>query len=370
MNRTPSPDLQGIISDRDIFIAVVSNIFGVMTLTVPRLIAESTLSSDGWMSVFLGGLIASLCGWIVAKIASSFPNQTFLSYASYLLSKPVAVVMTLIFSIQYIVVTAYNVREIAVLSHQYLFDYTPQEVVSLAFLLVVIYAVCGSQAAIFRLNVLFFPILISGLLIVILLPIGIIQWEGLLPFFQTDFKGYVQSTYYSIVNMLGFGIVLFYIGLVQKPQKTAKLTAIGVMVTMMFNVAIYIVCIGVFGNATIQNMFFPTFDLSRSAEIPGGFFERFDAFLFLFWTIIFFTTAMMAFDIAVMTIRMVFRKFKKINLVLILSPIIFLISMLPETYLDIVYFNKLLGHFMFSYFVIVTLMLGIAFKIKGGKSSG
>lgn len=99
MNRLP--DTKGIISDRDILVAVITNIIGVLTLTSPRSIAEVTDSSDGWIVIIVGGLIASGCAWIVAKIASSFPNQTFLSYASYLLSKPVAVIITFIFSIQF-----------------------------------------------------------------------------------------------------------------------------------------------------------------------------------------------------------------------------------------------------------------------------
>lgn len=367
MNR--SPDYQGIVSDRDILITVITNIIGVLTLTSPRVVAEVTNSSDGWITVLLGGIIASLCGWFIAKIASSFPNQSFLTYTSYLLSKPVAIVMTLIFSLQFFMTTVFYVRELAALSHQYLFDHTPQEIISLTFLFVVIYAVSGSQAGIFRLNVLFFPILVVGLFLVIFLPIGLIDWEGFLPLFQTDFEGYLKGTYFSVVNMLGFAIVFFYIGLVKNPRNTPKMTAYGVLVTMGFNLVIYLVCVGVFGNTTMRNMFFPTFDLSRTVEIPGGFFERFDAFLFLFWTIIFFTTATMALDVTVMTLRMVFRNFKKINAVIMLSPIIYFTSMVPKSYLDVVSFNRLLGHFTIKYFLLVTILLGIAFKIKGGNSS-
>lgn len=302
-------------------------------------------------------------------LQKSLHRFLILSYASYLLSKPVAVIITFIFSIQFFLITAFNVRELSALSHLYLFDHTPQEVVSLTFLLVVVYAVSGSRAAIFRLNALFFPILIVGLLLVIMLPIRLIHFEQLLPVFQTDLKGFVKGTYFSLINMLGFGIVLFYIALVKKPEKTPKMTAIGVLVTTAFNVLIYIVCIGVFGNITTRNLFFPTFDLSRTAEIPGGFFERFDAFLFLFWTIIFFTTAMIAYDITVMTLRMIFKKLKKMTAVLMLSPIIFFASMIPKTYLDIMFFNRFLGHFTCIYLFIVTLLLAAAFKIKGGNSN-
>jgi len=368
MNR--SPDTVGIISDRDLFISIITNIIGVLTLTFPRVIAQDTSGSDGWISILMGGLIASLFAWIVSKIAISFPNQSFYSYATYLLSKPVAFVITFIFSLLFTAVSAFNVSEIVFLSHQYLFDRTPEEIIALTFLLVVVYAVSGSQAAIFRLNILFFPILLVGLLLVIFLPISIVQLKELFPIFQTDFTGYIKSTGTSTICFLGFIINFFYIALVKNPKKIPKLSVMAVSISTFCYLIIFLVCISVFGNVTTGNLFYPTFDLSRTVEIPGGFFDRFDAILFVFWTIIFFTSAMMGFDTAVMALRMLFRRLKKMTAILILSPIIFYISMLPKSYLELIYYNKGLGYFTLFYLIIVTILLGVAFKIKGGKSGG
>lgn len=357
---------EGFISDRDIFIIVTSNIIGVLTLTLPRIIAAETSAADGWMAIVAGGEIACLLAWIVAKIASAFPNQSFFSFASYLVTKPVAVFITLLFTLQYIAIASFQVREIAALSHQYLFDHTPAEVISLTFLLVVVYAVSGSRASIFRLSVLFFPIVIGGLIIVILLPLAFIDIENLLPIFQTDFRGYLKATQSSINSFMGFGIVLFYIAFVKNPQNTPKMTVLGTLLPVILSLFAFVICIGVFGNAVTSNLFFPTFDLSRTVEIPGGFFERFDAILFVIWTIIIFTTCLLAFDLAVLTISMIFTKFKKMNIILALSPVIFFISMLPKNYLELIQVSKYIAIFTFIYFLIVTLLLAVAYKIKGG----
>ncbi|RHW35799.1 spore gernimation protein [Lysinibacillus yapensis] len=360
---------EGFISDRDIMIAVISNIIGLLTLTLPRLLAANTNSSDGWLAIVLGGGIVSFFAYIVSKIASSFPNQSFFSYASYLVSKPLAVFFTLMFTLQYLAIASFQVREISVLAHQYLFDQTPREVIALAFLLVVIYAVSGSHAAIFRLNVLFLPIIIGGLLILILLPLGFIRTENLLPVFQTDIKGYLKATYSSITSFMGFGIVLFYIALVKSPENTPKMAVRGVLVITFLNLLLYIVCIGVLGNLTTENLFFPSFDLSRTVDIPGGFFQRFDSILFVVWTMIIFTTALMAFDIAVMTLMMVFEKLKKIKVIFTLSPILFFISMLPKDYLELTKVSSVMSSFIVIYLVIVTILLGVAYKIKGGNQN-
>lgn len=359
-------DVEGIISDRDIYFAVVTNITGVLTLTLPRVIAKDTISIDGWLSILIGGSLACVIAFLITKISASFPNQSFFSYTSQLLSKPLAMIITLLFTLQYFAITTFHVREISALSHQYLFESTPIEVISLSFLLVVLYAVMGSRAAIFRLNVLFFPILIVGMLVVIVLPIGLIQLEDLLPVFQTDFKGYITSTYSSMTSFFGFGVAIFYIAYVKNPKKTPKMTAWGIMTLTLFNIVLYIVCIGTFGYLTTRNLFFPTFDLSRTVEIPGAFFERFDAILFALWTIILFTTTLMAFDITVLTIMMVFKKLKKFPIVLTLAPIIFFFSMIPKSYLELININRFMNHFIFINLLIVTILLGVAYKIKGG----
>jgi len=360
---------KGIISDRDILIAVTTNILGVMTLSLPRIIAEETISSDGWVGIMLGGGVACIFAWVVAKLAILYPNESFFSIASQLLTKPVGVIITLFFSLQYISITSFQVREISALAHQYLFDQTPLEVISLAFLLVVAYGVCGSRAGIFRLNVLFFPFVLGGLILLILLPLGLIKPENLLPVFQTDLKGYIKSSYSSLNTFFGFGIILFYISLVKNPKNTPKMTVLGISINVFLYTLLYIVCIGTFGNSTTANLFFPTFDLSRTVVIPGGFFERFDSFLFLLLTMVLFTHCLMAFDIVVMTIMMVFNKTKKIKLVITLTPIIFFMSMIPKDYIELIKISKYIGFIKLISLLLVVILLGVAYKFKGGRQS-
>lgn len=359
----------GFISDRDILIAVTINILGVYTLSLPRLLAEDTTAADGWIGILLGGSIASILAWAVAKLALLFPNKSFFFIASQLVTKPVAVIITLLFTLQYIVITSFQVREISALAHQYLFDQTPLEIISLSFLLVVVYGVCGSRASIFRLNILFFPFVMGGLLILILLPFALMKPENLLPVFQTDFKGYFKSTYSGLSTFMGFGIILFYIALVKNPKNTPKMTILGIMINTFLYILLYIVCIGTFGNSTTSNLFFPTFDLSRTVEIPGGFFERFDAFLFLTWTIILFVHSLMAFDIVVMTITMVFNKVKKTKLAITLTPLIFFISMIPKDYIELTAVARYVSLLKLTSLVLVVVLFWSAYKVKGGGQS-
>ena len=357
------------IQNKDIMFAVTSNTLSITILFLPRYITENTVSSDGWITILLGGLIAIILGWLLAKIAVSFPNESFLSFATYLVSKPVAIVLCLLFILQYIAISSFQMREIATLSHEYLFDRTPLEVVCLAFILVVIYAASGSRAAIFRLNILFAPFIIGGLMLLILTPIGAIKIENLLPVFETDFKGILKGTLSSLNALLGFSIVLFYISLIKKPIKATKMTVLGILWPIIFYVIIFIVCVGVFGNITINNVYYPVFELSKIVSIPGVFFERFDSILFIIWTIIVFTTSLMAFDIAVLLLNLIFPKFKKQTIVFFLSPIIFLLAILPKNFIQINEIAKYMSYIEIIYIVFVTFLLGTMLLIKGVRAN-
>lgn len=357
------------INDKDIMFAVASNIISITILFLPRYISENTISADGWISIFFGGIIAMAFAWLLAKIASSFPSQSFLSFATYLVSKPVAIMLSIIFIAQYIAISSFQIREIATLSHEYLFDRTPLEVICLAFILVVIYAVSGSRAAIFRLNILFFPFVIGGLLLLIIFPLGAMRLENLLPIFETDLKGIVKGSTSSLHAFLGFSIVLFYISLVKKPKQTPKMTVLGILWPFFFYLTIFIVCIGVFGNATTNNLYYPVFELSKTVSNPGNFIERFDSILFIIWTIIVFTTSLMAFDIAVLLLNLLFKKANKQTIIFILSPIVFFLAMLPTNYIEINKIAKYMVYIEICFLVFVTFLLGVMLLIKGVKTN-
>ncbi|WP_449442743.1 GerAB/ArcD/ProY family transporter [Ureibacillus acetophenoni] len=307
--------------------------------------------------------------WILAKIASSFPNQSFFTFSSYLLSKPIALIISILFLLQFLGTVAFQVREVTVLAHQYLFDRTPIEVISLSFLLVIVYGVSGSRAAIFRICVLFYPTLIFGVLILILMPFSLFEVDNLFPIFQTNFEGYLRGSYSSLNIFLGFSIILFYIALVKEPKKSPVMVVKGIMTGVLFTFLLFLTCIGVFANATTRNLFFPVFDLSRAVEIPGGFFERFDVILFVIWTMIIFVSTLFTMDLIVMIIMMVFKKAKKMNVIFTITPIIFLISMLPIDYIELTDIGSFLANWMLVLLILSTILLGITYKLKGGNQN-
>src|SRR5699024_3281538 len=88
---------------------------------------------------------------LAVHVASYFPGKPFLEYAPTLVTKPIAILFALVLIISHIFLAGFITRTVAYIAQQYLFERTPMEVLALLFLLVVIYAVCGSRVGLFRL---------------------------------------------------------------------------------------------------------------------------------------------------------------------------------------------------------------------------
>jgi len=357
------------ISEREIMIAVPSIVIGVGALSFPKSLASMTIAADGWLPILVGGVIAVLITWCIAKMSASFPNQSFLTYASRIVTKPLALVLTFIFSILSLQIAIYQMRQIADISKQYIFDQTPVEVIALVFLLVVIYAVAGSRVGLFRLNALFLPIILFILLLLIVFSLNKFEKEHLFPIFETSFMEYVKGMDSVISSYTGFGILWFYIVLVKQPKKAPKSAAIGMCVPVILYILIFIVCIGVFGNEVTRNLIFPTVELAKNAEIPGEFFERFDSVFFTIWIMAIFNTATLALDVSVFALTSIFKKTPKHKILFILSPIVYIVAMFPENFLEVSTYGTYIGYTVFLYSIFVAILLYTVGKLRGVRFS-
>lgn len=351
------------ISDKELMIAVPSIIIGVGILTLPKELAEDTIAVDGWIPIFITGLFFIGYAWLLTKLASMFPHQSFINFASSLVTKPIAIVFTFLLALEGIFISGVVIRAISDIAKEYLFDRTPIEVISLTFLLVVVYAISGSRAGLFRINMMFFPIIISIILIVGIFSINSFDVTNYLPVFKTDVSGFVHSTKTSLFAYSGPFILLLYTSLVRNPKSAPKRAAYGMSIVPLMYIIIYFMCVGVFGYTATANVNYPIIELAKEIEIPGGFFERFDSIFFVIWIMAIFNTITMGLDAAVFALESIF-KLKKMQLLYILSPLLFLIGMLPADILAVKRFSEFVSIYGLIIKTLIILVLLFMVKIK------
>ncbi|WP_068785458.1 GerAB/ArcD/ProY family transporter [Paenibacillus phocaensis] len=351
----------------EVFASVANMVIGFGVLMLPRTIVETTRSVDGWISILIGGWVALMFTWIVAKLISRFPKRNLYDIASAVIGKPAAVLFTLLFAGYMLTFVAYETRGVASISRIYLFDRTPVEVICLVFLLVLIYGVAGPSVALFRLNTLFLPIVILLLFILFLMNISLFKFNNLMPFFVTDWRSVVVASKESAFSFIGFEILLFYNAVINQPKKVAKASMFGILIPLVLYVLTFIFTVGVFGLEVTGSMLYPTAELAKQVQVPGGFFERFESIFFSVWVLTLFNTASMAYDVALQALEAVFKKAKRITLAFWLGPLIFLVVMQPQNLIEIQQFGEWISYAGIGLGMILPTMLLLLSILRGVK---
>lgn len=357
------------IGEKELTFTVASIIIGGGFLTFPAGLAEQTIGSDGWIPIVIMGSAFSFLTWMIATLAARFPGQSFLEYTSTIVSKPVAIVLTSIYGIIFLMLSSYVVRSIGSSSKEYLLDRTPVEVTTLIFLLVVTYAVGSSRIGLIRINMLFLPPIVIIAILILIFNVQTFDVDNIRPVFKTDVGGYLAGFKAIIPSLIGFEIVLFYMSFVRQPKNAPKAATIGVIIPVVLYLLVFIMCIGVFGQVGTANMLNPTIDLAKRAEVPGMILGRSESIFFVIWLMAIFTSAAMTFDIAIIAVRSIFSKLKKTTVIFVLAPIYYFISMMPKNYIQLEQFGAFFSYTLLLFTIVITVLLLIVAKVRGVKGS-
>ncbi|MDF2959746.1 MAG: spore germination protein [Paenibacillus sp.] len=350
--------------------SIASMILGMGVLTLPRNIANSTRFFDGWISIALAGTASLVMVWILSSLTSSFPKRTFFEYVSLITSKPVGYVMTGLFSSSYLLFTAYEIRSLAEVAKQYLFNKTPIEFIALFFWLVIIYAVAGSRVGLLRLNLLFFPIVAVVLSLVLFLNVGLIEPRHFKPMFVSDWRGIAKGAQNSGFSFLGFEIVLVYAVYLKKPEQAVKAAVTGTLIPFFVYLVLYLFVIGVFSYSITKEIDFPTIELAKEVEVPGAFFERFESFFFTIWIMTIFNTTAMAFDVSLFTLHQILPGIGKMTKIHVLAPLIYMISFYAQDSNELDSFGLLVSILIVICCVLLPTLIFIAAKWRRVKPNG
>lgn len=357
------------ISSRELSFAVASVIIGVGILTLPRLLAETSHFGDGVFSILMGGVASTFFAWIIAKLSARFPKQNFYQYTQRITAKSIAILLTSIFSVYMIVLTSLSVRAISNVSKLYMFERTPIEIISLAFFLVVIYAVMGSTTAVLRLNLMFLPIIIFISVALQIMNIRFFEIGNFRPVLTTGFFDILNGGLLTTYSFLGFEIILFYIALMNKPKDAPKATVVGMFIPLALYTLIFVFAIGIFSNVGTSNIIYPTIEMAKEVELPGEFLEHFESIFFTVWIMTIFNTAAMTFDVSIMAIRSIFPKMKKRNGVFVLSPLIYLVAMAPQDFNEITKLGDWMSYFGIFFVTCIPTLLLLISHVRGVRGS-
>ncbi|MDI4644738.1 GerAB/ArcD/ProY family transporter [Cohnella hashimotonis] len=358
------------IGTREVSMTISSIMIGIGILTLPSMLASHIEASDGWVSILAAGSIAAACGLVVCRLTSRFQGSTFHNYTAKIATKPIASLISAIYGIYFLLYLAYEVRSIAKISRMYLLENTPIAFITVAFLLIVVYAVSGTTAAMLRLNTMFLPIvlLISG--VVLLFGIELMSFNNLKPFMTTSPLELVAGTKDTTFALLGFEVLLFYAPLLRPTVRTEKAMLIGIAIPVVLCLLTYLYSVAIFTREATAQILFPTVEIAKEVRLPGQFFERLESIFFTVWIMTIFNTSCMAMEASVSCLQAIVSKFDKRLCILILCPIAYFINMLPENMLQYQRFGWIVSYIGYGTAGAIPIILLIVARLRKGETGG
>lgn len=258
-------------------------------------------------------------------------------------------------------------RAVGNIAKQYLFTTTPVEMIALAYSLIVQYAVSCTRIAVLRLNLLFLPFVLFVSLILQFYLIRFFEWENIQPLFSTDWSTLLKGSKEVGLSFTGFEAILFYAFLMKRPKEAPAAVLYGLSIPILLYAMIYMVIIGVFSVDVTINLTYPTIELAKEVEVPGGFIERVESLFFSIWIMTIFNTSATFFDAAIMCLRSVYGRLDKRAWILIVSPLTYLLSMWPQDLVQFFSFGDMLTNYGLVVVYLIPLLLLLIAVIRGIK---
>lgn len=272
-------------------ITVISYTIGVGILSLPRALAQELGTTDGWISIILGGLIFMIFYTLYVRLQRSFPGQTLLQYLG---QGPVgrwgARGLAILFIIYFITIMSILVRVMSVVIKMYLLDQTPAEVIVASMLLLSTYAVHKGMQGVIHLNLLFMPIILFVVLAILTVNLPGFKLEPLRPVLAEGILPVLLAVKLTFFAFLGVEILFFLMAYMQKSDLRALPFNLTVGVITLVYMLVTVFSYSIFSLDATHFITFPMLELAKEMEVPGGFVERLEALMMTVWIMTIFNT--------------------------------------------------------------------------------
>ncbi|MCC3381532.1 GerAB/ArcD/ProY family transporter [Paenibacillus farraposensis] len=334
-------------------------------LSLPRTAVEESRTADAWISVLIGGAIAFVAGWIMAKMSQKYPNMTFYQYVQKITGKAVGKVIGLLIVVYFIALAGYETRSVEEITSFFLLEGTPAWAISAPFIWVSLYLCMGGIMAIGRMCQIILPISAFIFVLICLLSLNVFELNHLRPVLAEGVMPVFKALKSTTPTFTGSECLLIITCFMEKPEKATKVVAWGTGIATLFYVTTVFLCIGVFTVEGVVTRTWPFIDLARCFEVDFLVLERFESLLLSIWIMQIFATFSIALYIASVGISQILNvSYSKTLFILI--PLIYVLSQIPTNLNEVFSFGGMVGNGAIVLFGILPLPLLLISRWRGG----
>ncbi|MFM1652880.1 endospore germination permease [Brevibacillus sp. B_LB10_24] len=288
------------VAARQFMILTILYVIGSAILVIPSLLV-AVAKQDAWISAIVAvaaGLVAIV---FYNSLAKSFPGMTLVQYCEEIFGRWLGKIVSLFFLVGFpcfiAVLTLYDIGDF--LATQILTK-TPLIAIFLIVMAVVAFGVRLGLEPIARAAEIFFPWVVSLLLLLFLFVSPFLKLENLEPVLANGIKPVLKGA----IPLFSFPffetlVLLMVFPRVKKPKDAGRALLTGVLAGGMALFAITLFSISVLGVEFVERHAFPTYALAKKINI-GDFLQRIEAIIMFIWVItIFFRLTILVYVISI-----------------------------------------------------------------------
>jgi spore germination protein (amino acid permease) len=269
------------ISKRQITRLLIYDITGISTLLLPAMLAR-IVGKDGIFCIFF----ALIPAYLFTALMGALQKKMDAPYPVYIRKKSGRAVSSVIFAVYYlysILLAGYVLYVLSCLIQTSLLKGESYWLICICILALGGYGIMGGMEGRARIYEILFWFLMIPLLLMLLLAARDVNPDYWTPVFSSNLSDFAKGTVLVFLFYLLICFVLFLGAFETKRGDGIKAAKTSLKVAALLNGAVFLITLGMFGEKALQGMQYPVITLMSMVKLPGGFFERQDAFMVAIW---------------------------------------------------------------------------------------
>lgn len=353
------------ISSNQVAILLFTTMVGAGILSLPADVSKK-VGPNGLLAILGGGLASLFFARLILWISSKFPTETFSEYASKLVTKPVAVVLSIVLIFYLSVFVSLDVRIFGEVLKIYLLPSTPIETIIITMLFASAYLVRYGLEPIARMSEILFPIMVIPLLLLFLPALSDVDLTNFLPFMRVSLMKFLKGVFVTTYSFVGFELLYMVFPYVIDQEKLKKSVNASIISTTLFYMYICFFVIGIFGYKETKEQLWPFLTLIKSINFPVFFIENVEGIVMAIWTFTIFTSIYSFHYFAVLVLSKLIKAREHSYLVLPLIPPMYLMALIPDSIVTLYKYANLVSQYLSIFFIsFLPIILAFFVKLKG-----
>ena len=284
------------ISERQMARLLIFDMCGISTLLLPGLLGKM-LGTDGVFAILLGAVPVYLFTFLPELLQEKRKNSNTRNGSntsnisnigkSYLeiLKKQgngfIRIFVLVVYTVEGILLAGYGLFLLSDLMVSELLKDSSFVLAAVLLMLLCGYGIWqGIEGRARVYEILFWFVFLPLILILATKDVNTIYWT---PVMVHSWGNFVKGTAAVVLLYGTMAFVLFLQPYLAENVRVGRTCRKSLCVTVIFNAAIYLITLGIFGSGMLPEMKYPAITLMSMIKLPGGFFERQDAFMVAIW---------------------------------------------------------------------------------------